>query len=133
MRELNDLWHLQTLPPGQVLRLPLAWEGEHSVYTVREGDDLKSVADRLRSTPWRIVRDNALFRDQNLTPGTALRVREAAPRPVHVTHRVVRGDTLGAIATRYGTSVRAIQNANGLGRRTMIRIGQRLRIPTRTR
>ena len=133
MRELNDLWHLQTLPPGQVLRLPLAWEGEHTVYTVREGDDLKSVADRLRSTPWRIVRDNALFQDQNLTPGTVLRVREAAPRAVHATHRVVRGDTLGAIATRYGPSVRAIQNANGLGRRTMIRVGQRLRIPTRTR
>ncbi|MCY4078020.1 MAG: LysM peptidoglycan-binding domain-containing protein [Acidobacteria bacterium] len=133
MRELNDLWHLQTLPPGQVLRLPLAWEGEHTVYTVREGDDLKSVADRLRSTPWRIVRDNALFRDQTLTPGTVLRVREAAPQAVHVTHRVVRGDTLGAIATRYGTSVRAIQNANGLGRRTMIRVGQRLRIPTRDR
>ena len=131
LRELNDLWHLQTLPPGQVLRLPLAWEGRHTAYTVREGDDLKSVADRLESTPWRIIRDNALFWDAELIPGTVLRVREAAPKRVQVTHRVVRGDTLGAIARRYGSSVRAIQNANSLGRRTMIRIGQRLRIPAR--
>ena len=131
LRELNDLWHLQTLPPGQVLRLPLAWEGRHTAYTVQEGDDLKSVADKLQSTPWRIVRDNALFWDPELSPGTVLRVREATPRPVHVTHRGVRGDTLGAIARRYGTSVRAIQGANSLGRRTVIRIGQRLRIPAR--
>ena len=131
LRALNDLWHLQNLPPGQVLRLPLAWEGRHTAYTVQEGDDLKSVADKLESTPWRIIRDNALFWNAELMPGTVLRVREAAPQPVHVTHRVVRGDTLGAIARRYGSSVRALQNANNLGRRTMIRIGQRLRIPTR--
>lgn len=132
LRELNDLWHLQTLPPGQVLRLPLAWEGRHTVYTVQEGDDLPSVAEKLESTPWRIIRDNALFWSTELTPGTALRVREAAPKAVDVTHRVVRGDTLGAIARRYGSSVRALQNANNLGRRTVIRIGQRLRIPVRS-
>ena len=131
LRELNDLWHLQTLPAGQVLRLPLAWEGRHTVYTVQAGDDLKSIADEMKSTPWRLIRDNALFRNQELAPGTVLRVREAVPRAVPVTHRVARGDTLGAIARRYGSSVRAIQAANGMGRRTMIRVGQRLRIPTR--
>lgn len=131
LRELNDLWHLQTLPAGQVLRLPLAWEGRHTVYTVQAGDDLKSIADEMKSTPWRLIRDNALFRNQELAPGTVLRVREAAPRAVPVTHQVARGDTLGAIARRYGSSVRAIQTANGMGRRTMIRVGQRLRIPTR--
>ena len=116
LRELNDLWHLQTLPAGQVLRLPLAWEGRHTVYTVQAGDDLKSIADELKSTPWRLIRDNALFWNQELAPGTVLRVREAAPRAVQVTHRVARGDTLGAIARRYGSSVRAIQGANGMGR-----------------
>ena len=131
LRDLNALWHLQTLPPGQVLRVPLAWEGRHTVYSVQEGDDLKSVADKLKSTPWRIVRANGLFWDEELRPGTELRVREAAPKPVHVTHRVARGDTLGAIARRYGSSVRAIQNANNLGRRTLIRVGERLRIPSR--
>ena len=127
MRELNDLWHLQTLPPGQVLRLPLAWEGDHEEHVVEEGDDLDTVADRLESTPWRIVRDNGLFRDQGLTPGTILRVRPEQPRAppatAAVTHRVVRGDTLIGIAQRYGTTVRAIQEANSMGRRTRIRAG----------
>ena len=61
LRAENDLWHLQTLPAGQLLQLPLAWEGKHEAYTVQAGDDLKSVADKLDSTPWRIIRDNTLF------------------------------------------------------------------------
>lgn len=131
MRETNDLWHLQTLPPGQVLRLPLAWEGEHEEYVVEEGDDLGTVAERFESTPWRIVRDNGLFRDQRLTPGTVLRVRPEEPQATTVTHAVVRGDTLYDLALRYGTTVRAIQEANSMGRRTALRIGQQLVIPAR--
>jgi membrane-bound lytic murein transglycosylase D len=50
------------------------------------------------------------------------------PRPDFVTHRVRSGETLGAIARKYGASVSAIQKANGL-RSHRIRAGQRLRIP----
>ena len=88
------------------------------------------IARARNSTPWRIIRDNRLFWTETLTPGTRLQIRPEAPRPTFVTYQVVSGDTLGAIADRYGTSVRAIQNANSLGQRTVIQIGQRLRIPT---
>jgi membrane-bound lytic murein transglycosylase D len=50
--------------------------------------------------------------------------------PTYLTYRVKRGDTLGAIASRYKTRVSSIQNANKL-RGTVIRVGQNLRIPTR--
>ena len=130
LRAANTLWHLQTLPAGQILQLPLAWKGKHEAYTVQAGDDLKSVSDKLDSTPWRIIRDNTLFWDNALTPGEVLLVRPETPKPTFVTYNVQSGDTLGAIARRYGTSVRAIQNANSMAGRTMIRIGQRLRIPT---
>ncbi len=43
-------------------------------------------------------------------------------------HRVRRGDNLGKIARRYGTTVKAIQNANGL-RKTVIHPGQMLVVP----
>jgi membrane-bound lytic murein transglycosylase D len=46
-------------------------------------------------------------------------------------HTVKKGETLGALAQRYGTSVKAIQDANHLGRSTLIRVGQSLRIPGR--
>ena len=48
-------------------------------------------------------------------------------RPNQV-HRVRRGDTLSELASKYGTTVRAIQQANGL-RNTRIKRGQRLQIP----
>ncbi len=45
-------------------------------------------------------------------------------------YRVKRGDTLGGIARRFGTSVSRIQAANRLPRADRIYIGQRLRIPS---
>ena len=131
MRDANGLWRLQTLPANQLLRIPLEWKAKYNEHRVQAGDTLKTVAEKHKSNPWRIVRDNNLFWDEQLTPGMMLRVRPVPPKPTYLTHRVSSGDTLGALATRYRTSVRAIQVANNMGRRTMIRIGQRLRIPTR--
>ncbi len=45
-------------------------------------------------------------------------------------YRVKRGDTLGLIAGRHQTSVRALQQANNLPRADRIYVGQRLRIPS---
>ena len=144
-RTANELWRLQTLPAGQLLRVPLGWQDRHDEHRVEPGEDLAAVAAAYRSTPWRIIRDNGLFEDERLEPGTVLRVRaqrggRAAPAAqaeppapaaaTHVTHRVRRGDTLGRLAQRYGTTIRAIQAANDMGRRTVIRVGQRLRIPS---
>ena len=43
-------------------------------------------------------------------------------------HRVRSGDTLGAIALRYNSTVSAIRNANRL-RGSLLRIGQVLSVP----
>ncbi|MEC9281785.1 MAG: LysM peptidoglycan-binding domain-containing protein [Bdellovibrionota bacterium] len=44
-------------------------------------------------------------------------------------HRVRRGDTLSGIAVRYRTSIRTLKRINRLGRRNLIRVGQRLNVP----
>jgi membrane-bound lytic murein transglycosylase D len=51
----------------------------------------------------------------------------AAPSPG--THRVKAGETLWGIAKRYGVSVAAIRRANGMGKSSLLRTGQRLKIP----
>ena len=130
LRDTNGLWRLQTLPHGQTLIIPVAWEGEHDQYVVQSGDTLKTIADERNSEPWRIIRDNYLFQNQSINTGMLLKVRPENPQPTYNTHRVVRGDTLAALARRYGTTVQSIQAANQLGRNTTIRIGQQLRIPT---
>ncbi len=54
-----------------------------------------------------------------------------ADRQAAFGYRVRRGDTLGGIARRFGSSVAALQRANRLPRPDRIYIGQRLRIPQR--
>ena len=129
LRDQNDLWRLQTLPDGLRLTLPTEWTARHQVHTVQTGETIQTIAENLKSEPWRIIRDNGIW-DQEIRAGMALRIREVPPKPTYLVHRVTRGENLGAIARRYGTSVGAIQSANSLGRRTLIRIGQQLRIPT---
>ncbi len=56
----------------------------------------------------------------------------ATPRPSPVarhTYRVKPGDTLGAIALRFGTTVKAISALNGIKDPSLIRPGQVLKIP----
>ena len=133
LRDQNGLWRLQTLPADQVLQIPLTWKGKYNEYETKPGDTLRSVANVMKSQPWRIIRDNNLFWDETLRPGTVLKVRPSPPNPTYATHKVSRGDTLLGLASKYGTSVRAIQAANNMGRKTKIRIGHRLRVPTRAK
>lgn len=53
---------------------------------------------------------------------------DASGAPAGLSHRVARGETLWSIARRYGTTVEAIQRANGLAS-TRITAGQVLAIP----
>ena len=51
-------------------------------------------------------------------------------RVLYARHEGRKGQTLSTIARSYGVSVSAIQQTNGMGRRTLIRVNQILRIPT---
>ncbi len=53
-------------------------------------------------------------------------------RVLYVRHRIRKGETLSVIGRKYGVSVSAIQRSNNMGRRTMIREGKTLVIPTVT-
>src|SRR5690606_34673144 len=50
-------------------------------------------------------------------------------RQITATYRVARGDTLGTIAARFGTSAAALQRANNLPRADRIFVNQVLEIP----
>lgn len=57
---------------------------------------------------------------------------KSAPKPAAskpTIHKIKNGDTLGAIARKYGTTVAAIQAANGMGKSTNLRAGKTLKIP----
>ena len=51
LREANGLWRLQTLPAGQLLRIPLEWTGKFNEHQVQAGEDLKQIADEAEVDP----------------------------------------------------------------------------------
>jgi penicillin-insensitive murein endopeptidase len=60
-----------------------------------------------------------------------LDLKKIKPPVYYQMHRVRSGQTLGHLARRYGTSIRAIQRANNLNG-TLIRAGRTYRIPIRS-
>lgn len=57
-------------------------------------------------------------------------VTAATPAAADDRHRVAPGDTVSGLAARYGSSVRAIVDANGLDSRATIYVGRTILIPT---
>lgn len=66
-------------------------------------------------------------------PAQAKTQKAAAPaKAASTTYTVRKGDTLGKIAAKYGTTVAALQSANGMGKSTNLQIGKTLKIPAKS-
>jgi murein DD-endopeptidase MepM/ murein hydrolase activator NlpD len=105
--------------------------GKAAGYTVRKGDTLDKIADKLGASVAELKRENHL-KGSAIRPGQHLKGGKAGPATrVYV---AASGDTLAGVAERFGVSVKALKAANGLGRRaTSVRSGQRLHLPAGAR
>jgi LysM repeat protein len=133
--QANGLQNWNYIYVGQHLTIP---EGGASgavsgtAYTVSPGDTLAAIAARYSTTVNALVRANGLANANHIYPGQRLVIggassgSSAAPGQSYV---VQRGDTLGSIAARYGTTVSAIVRANSIANASLIVAGQRLTIP----
>jgi membrane-bound lytic murein transglycosylase D len=119
-------------------------------HTVRKGESLVTIARRLRVSRADLADANYLKASARVTPGQrlvvprapsavllagraereavgALASNEAAAERSSIVHRVRKGDTLYAIARRYGVSIENLRTWNGL-RGSTLSIGDRLQI-----
>ncbi|MCH5342297.1 MAG: LysM peptidoglycan-binding domain-containing protein [Acetatifactor sp.] len=94
-------------------------------YTVQAGDSLWLIAQRYGTTVDAIIQANNLTSNV-LQIGQVLRI--PVSQSPYVEYTVRAGDTLWDLSRRYGTTVEAIMQANGLTS-TVLQIGQVLRIP----
>lgn len=109
-------------------------------YVVRPGDTVSHIALRTGTSVKAIVAANGLDAQARIRAGQVLTLPTASPAPAPAapaaaaprTHAVVSGDTVSALARRYGTTVAAIVAANGLDSRAFIRVGQTLAVPGAT-
>jgi LysM repeat protein len=101
-----------------------------AVYIVRAGDTLYAIARRYGTTYQALAALNGLHYPYTIYVGQRLLISGSGAPPAHGRiHIVQRGETLWAIALRYGTTPWAIAAANGLWNVNLIYVGQRLVIP----
>ncbi len=107
-------------------------------HRVRKGESLGRIAARYGTSVKAIMRANRIRRANHIKVGQVLRIpvkgsyygsRSRSSKKRIVRHRVRKGESLGRIAARYGTSVKAIMRANHLRSANHIKVGQLLKVP----
>ena len=120
-----------------------------TTYTVRTGDTLAAIAARTSTTTGALSARNRLSHGGNRlsvgqrlsVPKTAAQARAEAARAKAAaaakaaaikrsTYVVRSGDTLSHVAARKGVSLAALLKANGLSTRSVLQVGQKVRIPS---
>lgn len=116
LAQANGITNRNHLAIGQVLTIPVAPPPRATA----EPQTTAAPAGRATPPPAATARPNPV----GVTPAPA------APAPVtsEVVHTVYPGETLSSLAARYGTTVAAIRQRNGL-RSNVLLVGQKLIIP----
>ena len=143
LTRINGLRSAHLIRVGQRLQVPTRGEGiwpaknvrratRATVHTVRRGESLDRIARRYKTTVAALTRLNDIRKPSLIRVGQKIRLaghaNEATPRK-YVKHKVRRGQTLGSIARRYGTSVATLKRLNGVRNVRLLQIGQVLRVP----
>lgn len=114
-----------------------------TTYRVAAGDTVSGIATRFGLATASVLALNGLGWKSLIYPGQVLRLTNgssATPPPAQATppagtqvtrYTIVRGDTMSAIAARFGVSTQSLLSANGLGWSSIIYPGRSVVIPGR--
>lgn len=124
-----------TIPPVDIPPVATATK-----YKIKKGDSFYTIAKEFHVTQKAIEAANPGVDPKKLQINQEINIPAPTasvtptPPPLDVggptTYKVVSGDTLGTIAKKFGTTVKAIQSLNGLTT-TSIKAGQTLKIPAK--
>ena len=114
------------IPPSQPWTYPV-------YHVVKLGENLTRIARYYGTTVWAIAQANGIWNVNYIRAGQVLLIPGwgpgPGPGPGPRYYIVQLGDTLSAIAWRFGTTVWVIAQANGIWNPNLIYVGQRLYIP----
>ncbi len=148
IKELNPQLTSDRLFPGDELRVPnipqteggdaaASLEDEPYYYTIQPGDVVSSLALEFGVTLEEIRNANPLVDLDQVPVGVRLIIPlsassgtlDEADLPPGLYHTVQAGDTLNAIALRYGVEAKTIQDLNNMESPDYLSVGQQLLLP----
>ena len=102
--------------------------------TVQSGETLSDIAERYNMTVNELMRLNGISNANHVEAGGRLRIPDRRGRTGAMSagpgrHRVIRGETLIAIAVRYQVSPKDLMAVNGLRNANHVELGQTLKLP----
>ena len=120
---VNELCRLNGLKSTSVLRIGQSIRcSAGAVASAKAGTSKPTASASVKQTvKTTVAADAAAVASINQTPNAGQ--QEATP----VYHRVKSGDTLGAIAAKYGTTVSKLCELNGITKTTILKLGRSLR------
>ena len=114
---LNGIKSTSTLRLGQSIRCTAGKEATVAAKSATKKTNTQTVAKAVKTTTVEAATPVA-----SLT-GNVSADREATP----VYHRIKSGDTLGALAAKYGTTVGKLCEMNGISKTTVLKLGRSIR------
>lgn len=152
--DANGMGSKLTIRSGESLRIPwgrgkTSSKGSSSssassspavvaTYRVKSGDTLSGIAAKKGVSTVALARANGISHKAGVrvgqtlklpAPGTGKKRASQTTRAPKI-YQVKKGDTLSGIAKKHGVTVKALTVENGISRKSTLRLGQSLKIPT---
>lgn len=128
LRDLNNIVDVNKIYVGQVLKLKgNVNNNSNNTYTVVAGDTLNGIASKYGTNADYLARINNIKNKNLIYIGQVIKLSENG-NIGEKRYTVVAGDTLSAIAQKYGVTVDYLKNKNNILNPDLIYVGQILKI-----
>ncbi|MDR2079415.1 MAG: LysM peptidoglycan-binding domain-containing M23 family metallopeptidase [Treponema sp.] len=110
--------------------VPDTMPAEERIHILQRGETIYSVARSYGVSFQEILMINGIADATRVQAGLRLRIPAGeSGAPAYTEHRVVQGETLYSLARRYGLTLQALRELNGLSAAYVLKAGDRLRVP----
>jgi LysM repeat protein len=98
------------------------------IHIVSKGESLSLIAAKYGVSRASIISSNNITNPNLLRIGKRLTIPQSGQS--EITYIVKKGDSLGLIAQKHGTSAKALSDFNNISNPSLIKVGQKLKIPS---